>query len=75
MRDVRDRIRVALLVVVALTHVRHQPDDGEPLGLLDSGEVLRKSNQPADGVQTLEVQLGQSLVTIAICRPGPRRRS
>jgi hypothetical protein len=40
MRDVRDRVRFGLLVVVALTDVRRQPDDGEPLGVRATGDVL-----------------------------------
>ena len=63
MRDVRNGVGFALLVVVALTDIRHQADDGQPLGLLGgAGDVLRQADRAADGVLALEVLIDEALV-------------
>src|SRR5262245_20644357 len=61
MRDVRDRVGIAFLVVVALTDIWYESDNGEPIALA-SGNVLREPDEPADGVHAFEVHVGQPLI-------------
>ena len=72
MRDVRNRIGFTFLVVIALTDIRHQADDGEPLGLLGgAGDVLRQSNDATDGILALEILIDEALVDDRDLPSGP----
>ena len=62
MRDVGDGIGLRFLVVVPLTHVRHDADDRQPWRLRSARRVVCETDLPPDGVLAFEIHVHQALI-------------